>query len=96
MSNQLKTSLTDERPGERSRIRQEDEQLGLLADINYEYAVSLHRDLPSICRVILDNSDVPEVVGLHIDHIESRLLCYRKLLEWIICQDILLCEQVEL
>ena len=31
LSNQLKTSRTDERPGERSRISQEDEQLGLLA-----------------------------------------------------------------
>ena len=31
LSNQLKTSLADERPGERSRIRQEVEQLCLLA-----------------------------------------------------------------
>ena len=31
LSNQLKTSIADECPGEHSRIRQVDEQLGLLA-----------------------------------------------------------------
>ena len=49
LSNQLKTSRTDERPGERSRIRQEDDQLGLLAVVMsiadlYDMAVLL---LPS-------------------------------------------------